>query len=416
VDGQVVAVGGQLVKHPGAYVRGDEQEISIAAGWLRTESLRTWVEECLLLMRPLAFEPNLGWAWGVAFAFLAFYIVVALLIGSAVERCVQTLEQKPGQSFVTAILSVLVTPAVLLLLTISVIGILLVPFVATILFGAVLFGKAVVLAALGRRITRFTGVAPINHLAFAVFLGGLLVLVLYVIPVVGFVAYKLLGILGFGVVAYTMLLMLQDRRARSAPAVAQATAGAGSGAAAAFGAGPGAAAPDAPAAAESSAGTSAEAGSQAGATAEAHAETATPQAGAPAAAAAAIDVTTLPRAGFWIRMGALLIDVILVAVLLEILSPFADIMLIALGIYGAVMWKLRGTTVGGIVFGLKVVRQDGREMSWDTAIVRALSCFLSLVVAGLGFFWIAFDPERQAWHDKIAGTLVVRAPKGSPLV
>src|SRR5690606_16211094 len=166
--------------------------------------------------------------------------------------------------FVTAILSVLVTPAVLLLLTISVIGILLVPFVATILFGAVLFGKAVVLAALGRRITRFTGVAPINHLAFAVFLGGLLVLVLYVIPVVGFVAYKLLGILGFGVVAYTMLLMLQDRRARSAPAVAQATAGAGSGAAAAFGAGPGAAAPDAPAAAESSAGTSAEAGSQAG--------------------------------------------------------------------------------------------------------------------------------------------------------
>src|SRR5690606_18684456 len=117
---------------------------------------------------------------------------------------------------------------------------------------------------------------------------------------------------------------------------------------------------------ESSAGTSAEAGSQAGATAEAHAETATPQAGTPAAAAAAIDVTTLPRAGFWIRMGALLIDVILVAVLLEILSPFADIMLIALGIYGAVMWKLRGTTVGGIVFGLKVVRQDGREMSWDT--------------------------------------------------
>ncbi|HEX7011831.1 MAG TPA: RDD family protein [Steroidobacteraceae bacterium] len=417
VDGQVVAVGGQLVKQPGAYVRGDEQEIAIAAGWLKAESARTWVEQCLLLMRPLAFEPNLGWAWGIAFAFLAFYIVVTLMFGSAVERCVQTLEQRPGQSFVTSILSVLVTPAVFLLLAISVIGLLLVPFVATILFGAVLFGKAVVLAALGRRVTRFTGIAPINHLAFAVFVGGLIVLVLYVIPVVGFIAYKLLGILGFGVVAYTMLLTLQDRRARAEPAVAQATAAAGPGPGAAFSPGPGAApAPEAPASAESSAGTTAEAGPQAGTTAEAHAEAAAPQAGAPAPATAAIDVTTLPRAGFWIRMGALLIDVILVAVLLEILSPFGDIMLVALGVYGALMWKLRGTTVGGIVFGLKVVRQDGREMSWDTAIVRALSCFLSLVVAGLGFFWIAFDPERQAWHDKIAGTLVVRAPKGSALL
>jgi uncharacterized RDD family membrane protein YckC len=31
-----------------------------------------------------------------------------------------------------------------------------------------------------------------------------------------------------------------------------------------------------------------------------------------------------------------------------------------------------------------------------------------LVVAGLGFLWIAFDPGKQAWHDKIAGTAVVR--------
>jgi uncharacterized RDD family membrane protein YckC len=37
-------------------------------------------------------------------------------------------------------------------------------------------------------------------------------------------------------------------------------------------------------------------------------------------------------------------------------------------------------------------------------------------VAGLGFFWIAFDHERQAWHDKIAGTVVVRVPKTVPLV
>jgi len=80
------------------------------------------------------------------------------------------------------------------------------------------------------------------------------------------------------------------------------------------------------------------------------------------------------------------------------------------------MWKLRGATIGGILFDLQVVRLDGRDMDWPTAVVRALSCFLSLVVAGLGFLWIAFDGDKQGWHDKIAGTVVVRAPKGRSLV
>jgi uncharacterized RDD family membrane protein YckC len=65
---------------------------------------------------------------------------------------------------------------------------------------------------------------------------------------------------------------------------------------------------------------------------------------------------------------------------------------------------------------LQVVRLDGREIDWATAIVRALGCFLSLAAAGLGFIWIAFDNGKQAWHDKIAGTVVVRTAKGLPLV
>ncbi|MBX5463192.1 MAG: RDD family protein [Steroidobacteraceae bacterium] len=115
-------------------------------------------------------------------------------------------------------------------------------------------------------------------------------------------------------------------------------------------------------------------------------------------------------------MAALLIDTVLVAVLLNLLIDGDSAMLIILAGYGAVMWKLKGTTIGGIVFGLKVVRVDGRPIDWATATVRALSCFLSLVVAGLGFIWIAFDPGRQAWHDKIAGTAVVRVPKGVSLL
>ena len=80
------------------------------------------------------------------------------------------------------------------------------------------------------------------------------------------------------------------------------------------------------------------------------------------------------------------------------------------------MWRRRGTTIGGIVCGLKVVRIDNREIDWTTAIVRALGCFLSLAVVGLGFIWVAFDDEKQSWHDKIAGTTVVRVPKGMSLI
>jgi len=68
------------------------------------------------------------------------------------------------------------------------------------------------------------------------------------------------------------------------------------------------------------------------------------------------------------------------------------------------------------VCGLKVVRLDSDELDWATAIVRALSCFLSFGVAFLGFFWIGIDDDKQAWHDRIAGTVVVRTPKGTSLV
>jgi uncharacterized RDD family membrane protein YckC len=107
-------------------------------------------------------------------------------------------------------------------------------------------------------------------------------------------------------------------------------------------------------------------------------------------------------------MAALLLDVLLIGFLMGVLHHGSHLQLLVLAIYGAIMWKVRGSTVGGIVLDLQVVRLDGQPMDWETAIVRALACFLSLAVAGLGFFWIAFDSGRQAWHDKIAGTAVVR--------
>ena len=137
---------------------------------------------------------------------------------------------------------------------------------------------------------------------------------------------------------------------------------------------------------------------------------------APPAAATHLPLATagMPRAGFWIRTAALLIDLILAGVAVGFFIPHGIPILLAA--YAACLWKYRGSTIGGIIFGLRVVRMDDRPIDWTTAIVRALGCFLSLIAVGIGFIWVAFDPERQSWHDKIAGTTVVRPPKGVSLV
>jgi uncharacterized RDD family membrane protein YckC len=55
-------------------------------------------------------------------------------------------------------------------------------------------------------------------------------------------------------------------------------------------------------------------------------------------------------------------------------------------------------------------------LTWVVALVRALAALFGVCVMFLGFLWILWDSERQGWHDKIAGTVVVKLPRGTPLV
>lgn len=478
---QVVVIGGTLKRDPNAVVRGSVQRI--LAGEIPGLSwLRPWTRHALVLGRPLALEPGLGWAWGIAFAFLALYIGFAFLFRDGVDRCVQTLDSRPGQTVLAAILTALLTPILIMILLVSMIGIAAVPFLILGLFGATLFGKAVVLAWIGRRCTGFLGDdMPVKHTAFAVLVGGLIVMALYLVPFLGFILFNTIAVLGLGAVVYTMLLGIQaSRRERAAAAAAGGNGGspgapgggvdagaarsggpdgftAYSGAApvdtstsfgaagfapgttgtepsanapgsASAGGGPSGAGsgPGAAGGGPGAAGGGGVSGGAAGGGASYGAGGAAPgigagRAGAPGAAPRAhvisdMDAVALPRARFWVRMGALAIDAVMVAILVGMINSGGELWLLALATYGAVMWKLKGTTIGGIVFGLRVVRRDGRPIDWATAIVRALACFLSLVVAGLGFIWIAIDDEKQAWHDKIAGTVVVTMPKGVSLL
>ena len=381
VGGDVVAVGGTVRRDAASIVHGDVS--SIAGGAAGFEWLRPWIDHCLFYGRPLALVAGIGWAWGVALALLALYVGLALLFREAVTQCVNTLEARPGTTALAALLTLLLIPVLFVLLCITVIGLIAVPFVGLALVCVALFGKVVMLAWLGRRCLGGDRPGALGHPAAAVLIGGAIVLALYCVPVLGIVVYKLLGLLGLGAVAYTLALAVQWRRAsqaeptRSAQPLAAAAA---------------AAAEAAPSLALSAAAAEA------------------------APAAAAPDITAaLPRAGFWVRVLALLLDALLVGLIMGVLNHVFNLELLVLAAYGAVMWKTRGSTIGGIVFDLRVVRLDGRPIDWETAIVRALGCFLSLAVAGLGFFWIAFDHGKQAWHDKIAGTAVVRVAKGAPL-
>jgi uncharacterized RDD family membrane protein YckC len=412
VGGDVATIGGTVQRDPAAIVHGNVQNV-ISTDFGGTGPIRTWIRHCLLYGRPLSLAPGLGWAWGLALTFLALYAVLALLFREGLTRCVQTFETQPGQSVLAALIAMLLTPVLVVLLCITVIGIPAVPFVLLALFCVALFGKAVMLAWVGRRVAGRHDAGPLSHPAVAVLIGGALVLVLYLVPVLGFLVYKLLGVLGLGAVVYTVILAARAHQAaRTAPG------GAGGAAARPPGAGPAmsGAAPSASGPAMSDAASSGAAPTMSDAPPSSAAGAPGANAARSAAAQTPPVTAALPRAGFWIRMVALLLDIFLVGVLIGVLHHSHDLELVVLAAYGAMMWKLRGATVGGIVFDLQVVRLDGREIDWETAIVRALSCFLSLAVAGLGFIWIAFDGNHQAWHDKIAGTVVVRVAKSPPLL
>ncbi len=454
VRGDAVVIGGQLIRHPDAVLSGSVQNImkvppDAVAGF------KSWLKNCVRYLRPLAFAPGLGWAWTIALTVLALYALFAVVFRRPLDQCVRTLEERPGETIVASVLAMLLSPVLYVVLGITIIGIAFMPIVGFGMLLATLFGKAVVLAWIGRGVLRVANQNEGTHSAIAVLIGGAIILLLYVVPVLGFIVFNLIGILGFGAVVYTLMLAARERRQATPPP----SAGAGSH-------GPGGPAPAGPGATGSSAGSaptgsaptgSASAGSAAAGSAQAgyapSGSTAnldgTPAGAAPFTAGfsneamaggpddepataagfgagggaagppptnGTADALSLPRAGFWIRMLALLIDAILVGVVFNALDHHARLQLIALAAYGAIMWKLKGTTVGGIVCNLKIVRLDGRPVDWSTAIVRALGCFLSLIVCGLGFIWIAFDPGRQAWHDKIAGTAVVRVPQGVSLL
>lgn len=108
-----------------------------------------------------------------------------------------------------------------------------------------------------------------------------------------------------------------------------------------------------------------------------------------------------------------------VALMLQMLSGIMLAVLISMLItwgYFVLFTGIRGQTPGKMFMGIKVVDEQGNVPGIGRALLReVIGRFLSGIIFYLGYLWAAWDPRGQAWHDKIAGTLVVpvKAPQPS---
>ena len=139
-------------------------------------------------------------------------------------------------------------------------------------------------------------------------------------------------------------------------------------------------------------------------------------------------------AGFWIRVGASLIDTILIMVLTfpiataiygeaywdseSLVAGLWDVVLsyILPAIAVIVFWVYKAATPGKMITNLVIVdAETGGKPSTGQFIGRYFAYYLSAIPLMLGFIWVAFDKRKQGWHDKLAGTVVIRKNESEQL-
>jgi uncharacterized RDD family membrane protein YckC len=94
---------------------------------------------------------------------------------------------------------------------------------------------------------------------------------------------------------------------------------------------------------------------------------------------------------------------------MEPLYPVSGLLQLLSVVYYVGFWTWRGQTPGMMLLGLRVAREsDGSNPGLARSILRYVGYVISQIFLFIGFIWVAFDSRKQGWHDKIAGTVVVR--------
>jgi uncharacterized RDD family membrane protein YckC len=126
-----------------------------------------------------------------------------------------------------------------------------------------------------------------------------------------------------------------------------------------------------------------------------------------------VGTAALPYAGFWMRVGAYLLDVLILSIPLAILT-FVPLIGIVANIVGVWLYfalqesSERQATIGKRALNIYVTDLQGRRISFGQATGRHFSKIISSIILGIGYMMAGFTEKKQGLHDIIASTLVKR--------
>lgn len=529
VQGDIVGVGGGIIRAPGARVDG---KISPFHLFDLPSELPDWVDrtldQCVYRLRPLSLSVAL--VRNTYLAMLLLYVVLGLLLPATVDKTGRQIRERGISSLFIGILGICCVAFLLMVMVLLIVPIPFIPLiVAPLLFGAML-GKAGLLRQMGHGLVRPLGVnAP---LPLGILVGGFLLGIIFLIPVIGLFAWALTWTWSFGAIVQSIFRGNQPGERPSPGAnVSPATFGRVSpgdlppippvpgrpapvsppatqppepspstippstllavsagvapidlpvseppGTSPESNAAPPSAEPPAvsgavgettsavaltattpeppfvvgpsipetdkayippgdagisnPPPAEApkpstSTGAPPPAGSMAGATAGTPqfppaTPTLPPPPSSPARELSPEELLKLPRVGLSERLLPLILDWCILSFIVRgpvlNLAEYDKVCKLLELAYFAGFYLWRGATPMGLIFGLRVVRLDGRPLDIPCVLVRGVAAFFGAIAAGIGYFWCSWDPAKQTWHDKLAGTVVVKTKEAKSLV
>jgi hypothetical protein len=385
INGDMVAVASKTHFKEGAVVNGDfssvvsaverDEDVHVNGSRVNLDflpagaalNLGQWLTGTIFLLRPMSPDSFVSWFW--ALLMLGLCLAVGYFFPKPVAETGAILRSRAPASFLCGLAIVPAVAFLCFLLLITIIGSVAIPLVLAAVFVLALVGNAVVFQLIGQRIAPQMSTQKYPTLLW-IALGAVVCWIVYCIPVIGFLAGSIVLLAGLG--SFSLYLL---ERSRNRVPVAQLPAA------------------NTPVA-----------------------EPAKPAAPPSRMVPPVSLVRATPSAPFWPRLGANVIDFVIIIALLSFFH-IHRVILPAWVLYRFALYVWRSATIGEMALNLRVQRFDGTSLTGDygTAMVRALSSLLSLLPLGLGFFWTLFDPARETWHDKITNTQVVSTrPTASP--
>ncbi|MDB6054947.1 MAG: domain containing protein [Verrucomicrobiales bacterium] len=369
-------IGGSIVGNKKQiHGRIDEHDFAHTPGLY---AISQWVLKGLLLGRP--FPPSLQIAWVVAGFLVMTTLLLLVLFRKGVEASTLAFDKRPIASVMVGFLSLIVCLLLIVLLAVSVVGAILIPLVLLAMITATVLGKIGFFNFVGSQFIRLFHDSGKPSPGLSVLLGMMIIYGFYMVPFIGFLVLALTSLIGFGMAVIALFGSFKSENIKPRPVFNMPINPSG---------GQGTAPGNATMPGVGSMGPSL----------------------SPGVTATQIAPPSLPVVGFWVRLLSGAIDL---AILLAATGFFrsahakAPVFVVLWGVYHILMWAMRSQTVGDIILGIKVLKLNGQPLDIGTSIVRLFGCVLSAFPLGLGFVWCGWNYEKRAWHDFIAGTVVVK--------